>query len=85
MGATGSIGTQALDILRKDRENFKLVAVSSHSSIDKLSDIVSEFNPSYVVVTEKNAYFKFREYCSSKNLNTIVLFGIEGLNVIASL
>ncbi|WP_333859155.1 1-deoxy-D-xylulose-5-phosphate reductoisomerase [Clostridium sp.] len=85
LGATGSIGTQALDILRKDGKNFKLVAVSSHSSINKLLDIVDEFNPSYAVVTEKNAYFKFKDYCSNKNLNIKILFGIEGLNIIASL
>ncbi|WP_368487649.1 1-deoxy-D-xylulose-5-phosphate reductoisomerase [Clostridium sp. BJN0013] len=85
LGVTGSIGTQTLDILRKDRENFKLVAVSSHDSVNKLLDIVNEFNPSYVVLTEKNAYLKFKDYCSNKNVNAKILFGIDGLNTIATL
>ncbi|MFL0195914.1 1-deoxy-D-xylulose-5-phosphate reductoisomerase [Clostridium sp. WILCCON 0269] len=85
LGVTGSIGTQTLNILRKDKENFKLLAVSAHSSVNELLDIVDEFNPSYVVLTEENAYLKFKDYCSNKNVNAKVLFGIEGLNTIASL
>lgn len=85
LGATGSIGTQALDVLRKDKENFKLMAVSSHNNVNKLSHIVDEFNPSYVVLTERNAYLKFKDYCNNKNINTNILFGMDGLTTISTL
>ncbi|MHC6179610.1 1-deoxy-D-xylulose-5-phosphate reductoisomerase [Clostridium sp. JNZ X4-2] len=85
LGTTGSIGTQTLDVLRKDKENFQLVGVSANSNAEKLLHIVEEFNPSYAVLTEKKAYLKFKEYFSNKNTNLEILFGTEGLNTIASL
>lgn len=85
LGATGSIGTQTLDVIRKDKENFKLIGVSANSSVQKLINIIDEFKPQYAVLNEKSAYIKLKEYCSNKNLNVQILFGIEGLNTIASL
>lgn len=85
LGTTGSIGTQTLDVLRKDRENFQLIGVSANSNEEKLLHIVEEFKPSYAVLTEKKAYLKFKEYFSNKSTNLKILFGTEGLNTIASL
>lgn len=44
LGATGSIGTQTLDILRAHPEEFELVGVSAGSSLKKLEEIIREFN-----------------------------------------
>lgn len=85
LGTTGSIGTQTLDVLRKDRENFQLIGVSANSNTEKLLHIVEEFKPAYAVLTEKKAYLKFKEYFSNKSTNLKILFGTEGLNTIASL
>ena len=78
LGSTGSIGTQTLDVIRSDRENFKLIGVSANSSFQKLVNIINEFKPEYAVLNEKSSY-------DNKNVNTKILFGIEGLNTIASL
>lgn len=85
LGATGSIGTQALDIIRKERKNFSLIAVSAHSNWKSIINIIEEFNPPYIAVTEINAYNKVVEYCKYKNKKTLVIFGMEGLNVISTL
>ncbi|MCH3963990.1 MAG: 1-deoxy-D-xylulose-5-phosphate reductoisomerase [Clostridium sp.] len=85
LGATGSIGTQTLDVMRRDRENFKLVGISARKNVYKLMEIIDEFHPEYVVLNEKAAYDKIKEYCSNKSLNIEILFGVEGLNTIASL
>ena len=85
LGATGSIGTQTLDVLRKDRENFQLIGVSANSNFERLLKIVKEFRPSYAVLTEREAYLKFREYFKNENVSLKILFGKEGLNTIASL
>jgi 1-deoxy-D-xylulose-5-phosphate reductoisomerase len=85
LGATGSIGTQTLDIIRKERENFKLIAVSANKNFQKLINIIDEFKPKYAVLMKENAYNKLREYCTDKNLKTEVLLGLNGLNTIASL
>lgn len=85
LGATGSIGTQTLDVIRKDKKNFKLIGISANSNVKKLLKIIDEFKPKYAVLSEKCSYDILKEYCSNKNLNIEILFGIEGLNIIASL
>jgi 1-deoxy-D-xylulose-5-phosphate reductoisomerase len=43
LGATGSIGTQTLDVLRREPDAFELVAVAAGSRIDELAAIADEF------------------------------------------
>ena len=49
-GATGSIGSQALDICRQYPDDFELVGVSAYKNIKKLKAIIQEFRPPYVAV-----------------------------------
>lgn len=84
LGATGSIGTQALDVIRNDDE-LNLVAISANTSWEKIISILQEFNLEYVAMMDKTAYKKVSEYCKEKSLKTNVLYGIDGLNTIASL
>ena len=43
LGATGSIGTSAVDVVRTHRDDFTIVAVSAHSSKEKCEAIAREF------------------------------------------
>ena len=52
LGGTGSIGEQTLDVIRKQAQDFKLVAVSGYSQLDKLKEIIKEFSPKMVVVKD---------------------------------
>jgi len=53
MGATGSIGTQTLDVLRREPGRFELVAVAGGQRLAQLAAIVSEFAvPRVAVSTE---------------------------------
>ncbi len=45
LGATGSIGTQALDIVRRSPDRFSAVLLTAHGSAEKLYDLVREFRP----------------------------------------
>ncbi len=49
-GSTGSIGRQALEVVRASGERFKLHALSSNSSLDALASQVAEFRPAVAVV-----------------------------------
>ncbi len=51
LGATGSIGTSALHIIRSHPDSFELVAVSAHSRSDELLSITREFNLSSAVLS----------------------------------
>lgn len=53
MGATGSIGTQTLAIIREHPEEFKLAAFSAGKNIDIARKIIVEFQPELVSVQNK--------------------------------
>ena len=54
LGATGSIGEQALDMMRKQPTDFKLMAVSGYSNLSRLIEIIHEFQPEYVAVKSED-------------------------------
>lgn len=52
LGSTGSIGTQALDLVRLHPEEFRVVALTARSSREKLFEQVREFRPEVAGLTE---------------------------------
>jgi 1-deoxy-D-xylulose-5-phosphate reductoisomerase len=54
LGATGSIGTQTLDIIKEHSAEFKLVAMSVGKNIELTRKIVKDFHPELVSVQEKS-------------------------------
>ena len=55
LGATGSIGTQTLTILR-EFQHLKLSFLSVHRQTDKLTGLIDEFRPDFVIVTDEAAF-----------------------------
>lgn len=83
LGSTGSIGTQALDVVRHKRDEFKVVALSANSNINKLVEQVNEFKPEYVVIMNENLVSELKDRVY--NIGTKVLTGVEGLEFISTL
>ena len=50
MGSTGSIGTQALEIIRNNKDRFRAVGLSCRSRVDRLIEQIMEFRPEAVSV-----------------------------------
>lgn len=51
LGSTGSIGAQALDIIREHEELFEVVLLSAHRNSKLLDEQTQLFNPKYAVLT----------------------------------
>ncbi|MCR8848676.1 1-deoxy-D-xylulose-5-phosphate reductoisomerase [Rossellomorea sp. SC111] len=80
MGATGSIGTQTLDVIREHPEEFRLTAMSVGKNIEEARNMITEFNPRLVSVQcKEDAETLSREFPSSVK----VLHGEEGLVEVA--
>ncbi|MDD4200484.1 MAG: 1-deoxy-D-xylulose-5-phosphate reductoisomerase, partial [Eubacteriales bacterium] len=63
LGSTGSIGTQALDVIRQNPDKFEVVALSCGSNTDLLEKQVEEFHPLAVYAAEKMS--RHSDYCDS--------------------
>lgn len=85
LGATGSIGTQTLDVIRKSKGDLKLIGITANTSVKKVIEIIDEFNPSYVAMMNSSSADEIRNYCMEHSKDIKVFEGIEGLNKIASL
>ncbi|MGF1525555.1 MAG: 1-deoxy-D-xylulose-5-phosphate reductoisomerase [Candidatus Competibacterales bacterium] len=55
LGATGSIGRSALDVLERHGERFRLVGLAAHSSVDALLDLCRRFEPAHVALADPSA------------------------------
>ncbi len=82
LGATGSIGTQALDIVAAHPSLFRVEILSAHANADLLLQQVAQHQPNAVVVTQQQAYEKVKQALS--NSDTKVFFGEEALNDVVS-
>lgn len=80
LGSTGSIGTQALDVIR--RLGLEVCALSAHSNTVLLERQIREFKPQVVAVFDLNAAKSLRT--SVADLPVRVLQGMEGLCEAAS-
>lgn len=79
LGATGSIGTQTLDILRTHPTEFNLAAMSVGKNIELARKMIGEFKPELVSVQDYQDCVTLK----SEYPNTKFTFGIEGLIEVA--
>ncbi len=77
LGATGSIGQQALEIIAMHPERFKVGFLTAHKNAELLIQQALQFQPEKVVLTDKKAYETVKETLSAHAIE--VLFGEEGL------
>jgi 1-deoxy-D-xylulose-5-phosphate reductoisomerase len=76
LGCTGSIGTQALDVLRGEPERFTLSALAAQRSTELLLAQAAEFRPALVVIGDESHYATVRDGVPR---GTEVMVGEEGL------
>ncbi len=80
LGSTGSIGTQALEVISKMPDSFEVISLCAGDNIDKIREQIKQINPKNVCVkSDANAQILQKEY---KNIN--VMYGESGLNNICS-
>ena len=85
LGGTGSIGTQTLDVIRNEKDNFELIGITANSSTEKIKEIIKEFKPKYVAMMEEVAAEEIKNFCTNNSCEIEVYKGMEGLIKIATL
>jgi len=76
LGSTGSIGTNALELIRNNREKYEVVGISGNKNIELLKKQIEEFKPTSIYVgVERDALNLKEEYSFIKE----VYFGENGL------
>lgn len=78
LGASGSIGQQAIDVIERHPENFNLIAFTVGKNIDFAIEVIQKFNPEIVAVQEESAVAQLKPYHSH------IVSGHDGLIEVAT-
>ena len=79
LGSTGSIGTNALDVLRRLEGRFSVYALTAHRNVELLSQQAEEFKPRFIVIGDRSLADRL------KGTGAKILVGPEGLEEVAAL
>ena len=80
LGSTGSIGTQALDVVRQHPDRYEVYCLTANNSVEKLARQAREFKPAAVVIA--NHYEALQELLRDEPIK--VYAGKEALEQIVS-
>ena len=76
VGSTGSIGTQAIDVVEADPDRFRVVAIAAQRSVDQLVEQARRLRPELVVIGDPALV---REVAAQLPPSVEVMGGAEGL------
>lgn len=82
VGSTGSIGTQALDVISAEPDRFRVVALGAWRSVELLAQQAQRFQPEVVAIGDADLASELAKVLPS---GTDVVTGVEGLAAIAPL
>ena len=81
LGSTGSIGTQALEVVRAHPERFEVVGLACGSSVDLLVEQAREFGVTHLAVADPDAAAQVREALPDAKVRD----GLDGVTELAAL
>ncbi|KTE23925.1 MULTISPECIES: 1-deoxy-D-xylulose-5-phosphate reductoisomerase [unclassified Sphingopyxis] len=67
-GATGSVGQSTLDLVRRDREAWRVDVLTANSDVDELARLALEFRPELVVVADEARYDALKQALAGTNI-----------------
>ena len=79
LGATGSIGASALDVIGRHPERFRVVALTAHSNVDALLALAERFRPELAVIADETRLPALRQGLRAAGLSARALGGAGAL------
>jgi 1-deoxy-D-xylulose-5-phosphate reductoisomerase len=84
LGSTGYIGTNSLTVIRKNPDEYRVIALGAGKNLDILAEQIKEFEPRFAVVINSDLARELKARLNSR-FDTEVLYGTEGYAQIAAL
>ena len=83
LGATGSIGSSALDVIGRHPDRFKVHALSANSDVNGLLELCQRFRPAVAVIADPSLHAALRDGLRARTLTTEARAGMAALDEIA--
>lgn len=84
LGSTGTIGLQTLDVIARHANQYQVYALAANSSVDAMLAQCLQFKPKYAVLLNEKSALDLRAKLHILNSQTEVIFGVAGLEQVAS-
>ena len=84
LGATGSIGRSALDVIARHPDRFEVAALTAHERVADLIDLCATFRPSVAVIGDVSLQSALAQGLRARGLKTQALAGPDALDVVAA-
>lgn len=84
LGATGSIGSSTLKVLRLNQDRFHLYSAAASSSVERMVSIAREFSPSLMAMADDKAARELDRVLKTEGMHIEVLSGDEGVAMCAA-
>ena len=68
LGSTGSVGKQTINIIRKNKKNFKVLLLTANKNHKLLSKQIKEFKVKNVIISDKNSYLILKKKFKKINI-----------------
>jgi 1-deoxy-D-xylulose-5-phosphate reductoisomerase len=79
LGATGSIGASALDVVARHPDRFRVGALAAHRNVAALAELCTRFKPALAVIADASLEAELRDRLQSAKLATRVAAGASAL------
>ena len=66
LGSTGSIGTQALDVISQHQDRYEVYALTANNRVEQLAQQAHQFNPAAVVIANEARYDELKALLSDR-------------------
>lgn len=83
LGSTGSIGTQTLDIIAQNPDQFRIVGLASGRNVEMLSQQIRQFRPEIAAICEEEKLPELKQAVADLDPQPILLAGEAGVIEVA--
>ncbi len=84
LGSTGSIGCNALEVIKLHKEKYKVFALTANKNVDLLTQQCVDFEPEFAIALNSDANQQLKKNLLALNIKTVVLDDEKSLDWLAS-
>ncbi|MEE8534446.1 MAG: 1-deoxy-D-xylulose-5-phosphate reductoisomerase, partial [Kiloniellales bacterium] len=70
LGSTGSVGRNTVELIERGRERFDVVALTAHSSVERLAEQARRLRPELAVIADGNLYAELKAALAGTGIET---------------
>jgi 1-deoxy-D-xylulose-5-phosphate reductoisomerase len=85
LGATGSIGLSTLDVIKRNSDRYRVVALTANQDVERLAALSLEHRPRFAVMADEDAAAQLQDRLRRQAPDIEVMSGLDALVRVAGL